>query len=28
MGTLLLLIVTAILCFIIFYKAIDWFERI
>jgi hypothetical protein len=28
MGTLLLLIGSALICFTIFYKAIEWFERI
>ncbi len=28
MGTLLLLIISAILCFVVFYKAIEWFEHI
>lgn len=28
MGTLLLLIVTAMFCFVIFYKSIEWFEKI
>ncbi len=28
MGTALLLLVSALLCFAVFYKAIDWFERI
>lgn len=28
MGTLLLLLVSAILCFAVFYKLIEWFEHI
>ena len=28
MGTLLLLILSALLCFVVFYKVIDWFEKI
>ncbi len=28
MGTVLLLIVSALLCFAVFYKAIEWFEKI
>ena len=28
MGTALLLLISALLCFAIFYKTIDWFEKI
>jgi hypothetical protein len=28
MDTLLMLAATALLCFVFFYKAIDWFENI
>ncbi len=28
MGTVLLLIVSALLCFTVFYKSIEWFEKI